>query len=185
MIGTAALASNESRVAEDRDVIFRIRFLSARPIRQAISKYMQLKQKPDEQLMARLKAFAEADFPDYIIITVQVESTNPNNDFQAAAATMLKLTTAELKNDTYLQRKGERLFLHEYQPPRNDGLGARFIFQRRVNGEPFITPEGGEVQFFSALNNRFIPENRNERRPHHLNMRFNINEMKYNGKLEY
>lgn len=179
------LASNDSRIAEERDVIFRIRFLSAKPVRQALSKYLQLKQKPDEQLMARLKAFAEADFPDYIIVTVLVESTNPNKDFQEAAATLLKLTTSELKSNTFLQIKGERLFLHEYQSPRSDGLGARFVFQRKVDGQPFITPEGGEVQFFSDLNNRFVPENRTERRPHHLNMRFKIKEMIYNGKLEY
>ncbi|HEY7910367.1 MAG TPA: hypothetical protein VIG62_00515 [Blastocatellia bacterium] len=179
------LASGESRIAQTNDVMFRIRFLSAKPIRQAISKYMQLKQKLDDQMIARLKAFAEADFPDYIVVTVQVESTNPNKDFQEAAATLLKLTTSELKNNTYLQIKGERLFLHEYQPPRNDGLGARFVFQRKVNGELFITPESDEVHFFSELNNRFKPDNRTERRPYHLNMRFKIKEMTYNGRLEY
>jgi len=53
-------------------------------------------------------------------------------------------------------------------------VGAGFIFPRIVEGKPFITTDSDEVLFFSQLNSG--PE---------LNMRFKINDMMFNGKLEY
>src|SRR5215510_6866051 len=76
MFGNESLSSGASRVANVFHVNFRIRFLSARPVRQAISRVMELKQKGaiNEQLGAQLRAFAAADFPDYIVITVLCDS---------------------------------------------------------------------------------------------------------------
>lgn len=182
------LDSGESRIAEVNDVIFRIRFLSAKPIRQAIARYMDIQHKGEmnEQLTNKLNAFAAADFPDFIIVTVQLESAQANRDIQAATAVLQSLTTSELKNNTYLLAKGgERLFLHEYQPPRNDGLGARFVFPRTVDGKPYLTPETSEVLFYTELNSRFVPSNRNERKPLFLSTRYKVKDMVYQGKLEY
>jgi hypothetical protein len=39
--------------------------------------------------------------------------------------------------------------LEEYVPPGKDGFGARFIFQRELNGQPFITKDTGEVRFYA------------------------------------
>lgn len=184
MTGTGRQDSGGSRIANVFHVNFRIRFLSAKPVRQAISRSMELKQKGElpEQLAAQLKAFAAADFPDFIIVTALCDSDQANAHLQEANARLNSRTTADLKNFAYLELKnGRRLFLHEYQAPRNDGLGARFVFQRLVDGKPFITPEGGEVRFVADLSQGGIPT----KLAYRLDRRFKISDMNFQGKLEY
>jgi hypothetical protein len=155
---------------------FRIRFLSAKPIRQAFSRIIEINHKDDmnDQLAAQIKAFAAGDFPDYIVIAVDVDSTETKGQLQRATALLQTRTTAELKNNTYLVAKGgQRLFLEEFQAPKKDGLGARFIFPRLVDGKPFISEESGEIKFVSDLSG-FV-----------LNTRFKARDMMFNGKLEY
>ena len=158
-------------------VNFRVRFFSAKPIRQALSRMIELQKKKgmDEQLAAQLKAFAAGEFLDYVIVTVTCDSTQPGANFQEALGLLQKTGTGEIKNDTFLETKGgQRVFLQEYQPPRGDGFGARFIFPRLVDGKPFITTEGDEVRFYSHLSETYK-----------LDQRFKIKNMLYDGKLEY
>ena len=201
MFGNESLSSGASRVANVFHVNFRIRFLSAKPVRQAISRVMELKQKGsiNEQLGAQLRAFAAADFPDYVIITVLCDSDQPNMRLQEATALLNNRTTADLKNNTFLELKdGRRVFLQEYQPPRNDGLGARFIFPRLVDGKPYIAAESGEIHFVSDLSQGGSPSSGVSRgqagsaatgssrsMSYTLDRRFKIAAMNYQGKLEY
>jgi len=201
MFGNDRLSSGASRVANVFHINFRIRFLSAKPVRQATSRAMELKQKGalNEQLATQLRAFAAADFPDYVIITVLCDSDQPNMRLQEATALLNSRTTADLKNNTFLELKdGRRIFLHEYQPPRNDGLGARFVFQRLVNGKPFITAESGEIHFVSDLSQGGSPAGGVSRGQatgatgsssnpmnYLLDRRFKLAAMNYQGKLEY
>ena len=161
-------------IADVTHVNLRIRLLSAKPVRQAISRSMELSQKGklSSQMAEQLKGFAAADFPDYVIVTLTSDSPNPSPLFQAVNSIFYQIITAELRNGTYLLVKGgQRVFLQEYQPPRKDGLGARFIFPRLVDGKPYITPDGGEVWFRSE--------------PLGLSMRYKIKDMILDGKLEY
>jgi hypothetical protein len=41
--------------------------------------------------------------------------------------------------------------LEEYVPPGKDGCGARFIFLRELDGQPFITKDTGEVRFYAEF----------------------------------
>jgi hypothetical protein len=158
-------------------VNFRIRFLSAKPVRQAISRQMELKQKGQisEEYAAQLKSFASGDFYEYIVVTVASDSREAGADAQQANSLLYTRGTAQLKNDTFLETKGgRRVFLHEFQKPKADGLGARFIFPRMVDGQPFLTPESGEVRFFTQLSEAYK-----------LDRRFKVKDMMYEGKLEY
>lgn len=141
MTGQGRVDSGQSRVQDVFRVNLRIRFLSAKPVRQAISHLMEMtnREKISAQLAERLKAFAAADFPDYIVITVTSESDRASRLMQETQASFYKLTTSELINNTYLLAGGRRVFLKEYQPPGNDGLGARYIFPKLPDGKPFIT----------------------------------------------
>ena len=145
-------------------------------MRQAISHLMEMtnREKISAQLAERLKAFAAADFPDYIVITVTSESDRASRLLQETQASFYKLTTSELINNTYLLAGGRRVFLKEYQPPGNDGLGARYIFPKLPDGKPFITAETGDVLFHSEPRGAVA-----------LNMRYKVKEMMYEGKLEY
>ena len=156
---------------------FRIRFLSAKPIRQAITRVLEAKQKQpvNGELAAHLKSLAEGEFNDIIIITVSCDSQQVGSNVQEAIALLRTRGTAELKNNTFLEVKGgKRLFLQEYQAPREDGLGARFIFSRLVDGKPFITSESEEIHFFTELNGTY-----------RLDRRYKVKDMMYDGKLEY
>ena len=171
-----AVVSNERREAEVPETKFHIRFFSAKPVRQATCRLIEIQRKGEisKQLTAQLEGLANADFPDYIIITVIMETAKSGSQMGAAASLLDRQTTSQLKADTYLSWKGKRLFLVEYQPPRPDGLGARFIFPRIVDGEPFIAETEGDVLFHSSLNSG--PE---------LSMRFKVKDMTFDGKLEY
>jgi hypothetical protein len=154
---------------------FRIRFLSAKPIRQAFARVMEAQQKqPNPQLSERLRNFIDRKFDDLIVVAVAFDSKDGR--FSGAAMQAFNSAiTSTLKNNTYLEVKGgKRLFLEAYQAPSNDGLGAKFIFPRIVEGQPFIKPESGEVRFYSEIAGSLK-----------LNMRFKVADMIYDGQLEY
>jgi hypothetical protein len=168
--------SSQTRAAGVNQVNIHIRFLSAKPVRQAISRIMEIRQKGEvnDQVAAQLKSFATSDFPDYVIVTLTVDGSESGGRLQEATSLLNKLTTVDLKNNTYLLVKDQRVFLQEYQAPRRDGLGARLIFPRVVDGKPIISDESDEVRFVSDLSANYK-----------LNMRYKVKEMIYQGKLEY
>lgn len=155
------------------NVKFIVRFFSARPVRQALVRLMELKQKPDPEMAQRLHAFAELKSTESIILTLSVETT----DQRYAGVAMQALSsaiTATLKNETYLERDGKRLFLHEYVPPGKDGFGARFIFLRMLDEKPFIDGNSGDVRFLTKYPGGLK-----------VDRRFKVADMIYDGQLEY
>jgi len=155
------------------NVKFIVRFFSARPVRQALIRMMELKQKPDPAVAERMHAFANVPSGDSIILTLSVETTDQRYAGQAMQA-MGSAVTATMKNETYLERDGKRHFLHEYIPPGKDGFGARFIFLRLVDEQPFIKDNTGEVRFVTKYPTGLK-----------VDRRFKVEEMLYEGKLEY
>jgi len=157
------------------NVKYTVRFFSARPVRRALVRLMELKQKPEPEAAQRLHAFADVKSENSIIITVTYES--PDQRYaQTVMQAMNSAITATLKNETYLERDGKRLFLEEYIPPGKDGFGARFIFLRN-SGEtqkPFIEGKSGEVRFFA----QFL-------RGPKIDRLFKLSDMMYEGELEY
>src|SRR5258708_31107856 len=113
---TTSQASRVSSGAVNQPVnlIFHVRFFSARPIREALARMMELEnEKLKGDQLTRLHNWAEIKSSDSIIVTVLFDSpdgryTGPAiQDFGSA-------TTATLKNDCYLQRSdGKQLFLQE------------------------------------------------------------------------
>jgi hypothetical protein len=156
------------------NIKYRIRFLSARPVRQAFARVIALDQPTeDPKVKAYMNDFVDRNFEKWIAVTVGFESNDQRFTAPALQA-FAGATTDSLKNKTYLERKdGKRLYLHIYQAPSSDGLGAKFIFERIVDERPFLNKESGEVRFVSEFAQI------------KLNMRFKVSEMTYDGKLEY
>ena len=177
---TFGTGPGQSRRSGDYNAYYmniRIRFLSSKPIREAFSRLIALKQKDamTPQLAAQLQAFATQDLPDYVIVAVDADATEAKNEIREFRALLDTRTTVDLKNNTYLTiQGGERVYVAEYQPPKKDGLGAKFIFPRKVNGKPVVTPENEEIQFYSDFSEKFK-----------LSMRYKVKDMMYGGKLEY
>jgi hypothetical protein len=156
------------------NIKFHVRFFSARPVRQALARIMELDRKPPPDVVARLHSFAELKSTESIIVTVTFESPDQRYSGEVMQA-FNSAITATLKNDTYLERSdGKKIFLEEYVPPGKDGFGARFIFLRDLEGQPFITKDTREVRFYAQYPNSGK-----------IDRRFKVAEMIYNGELEY
>jgi len=174
--GRSASRDTQGALNQATYLNFRIRFLSAKPIRQAFARVFELQQqnKPDQQLLEQLRSFVDRDFSQWIVVAVTFDSRDGR--FSGPAMQLFNsANTGLLQNTTYLEIKGgKRLFLTDYKAPINDGLGAKFIFPRMVDGQPFIKPDSGEVRFYSEIGQGVK-----------LNMRFKLSEMIYDGRLEY
>jgi hypothetical protein len=171
--GNDSARLNQGATNQAISVKYMVRFFSARPVRRALARMMELQQDPPAEIVQKLHTFADVVAKDSIIVTLTAEST----DQRAARSVMQSINsaiTATLKNDTYLERNGKRLFLEEYIPPGKDGFGARFIFLRTLDERPFIDDKNGEVRFYAKYPNG--PK---------IDRRFKVSEMIYNGALEY
>lgn len=159
------------------NVNFRVRLFSAKPVRQAFSRLIELQKKGElsEAAAAQLKALSEAEFADHIVISIDCDAPTATNKLQLAKAALVTSTAAEFKNNTYLLTKdGERLYVQDYQKPGKDGLGAKFIFPRMVNGKPYIAPGSGEITFRAQLGSIIA-----------INVRYQAKDLLFAGKLEY
>jgi hypothetical protein len=154
---------------------YHVRLLSAKPVREAFARMVLLAQdKPNEELVTQLQSFVDRDFDDYIVVAVAVEGTD-RRYLGPAAQTFVSATAEQLKNNVYLERKdGKRVFLMEYRAPTNDGMGAKFIFPRKSEGQPFLSAENGIVRFTAEMSQKVK-----------LNVKYKTSEMTYEGKLEY
>lgn len=156
-------------------VKYGIRFFSARPVRQAFMRVIQLKGKDLEpDVISRMNSFAEVPSTDSIIIAMTIEGTDKRS-LGKIMQVIDSAATGTLKNTTYLERNdGKRVFLEQYVPPGKDGFGARFIFRRLVDERPFLTKDFSDVRFVSEFGTSIK-----------LNMRFKLSDMMLNGQLEY
>lgn len=155
-------------------VKYQVRFLSAKPVRAAFARLVLLSRpEADEALTTQLQGFIDRDFSEYIIVSVGVQV----GDAKMAGPIMAAFTNANaeaLKQNVYLERKdGKKLYLLEYRAPVEDGMGAKFIFKRELDGQPFLS-ENDNVRFVAQLNERMK-----------LNTRYKLSDMLYDGKLEY
>lgn len=152
---------------------YRVRFLSAKPVRAAFVRMIELQGATPERV-AELRTFVDRDFADYVVISLSVDGTDRKR---------LGLATEEingsdeevLKKSAYLERKdGTRIFLTNYRAPGADGLGAKLVFPRSVDGKPFIESSSGELRFVLEMGKTIK-----------LSRKFKVAEMMYEGKLEY
>jgi hypothetical protein len=170
---TTGARIGEGAVNSAVNITFQVRFFSARPVRQALARMMEINNKPPDDVVAKLHQFAEMQSTNSIIVTVTFASPDQRysgivmQQFNSAA-------TGSLKNDAYLQRAdGKQLFLEEYVPPGKDGFGARFIFLREVDGEPFVKDANGDLRFYAKYPNGIK-----------IDRRFKLADMMYQGQLE-
>jgi hypothetical protein len=163
--------SSQGALNQATNINYRIRLLSARPIRQAFARLLILK---NPQMTEQLRTFAEQKTDQYIVIAVDFDSTD-RRFLGPAQQVFNSANDGVLKNNTYLEVKsGERIFLQQYRAPINDGMGAKFIFPRLVNNEPFVSADSGYLRFYSEVSKEI-----------RLNMRFKVSDLIYDGQLEY
>jgi hypothetical protein len=152
-------------------VRYHVRLLSAKPIRAAFVRLIEIQGAPPEKV-AQWRTFVDRDFGDYIVVTITIDG-----DQKRMGMIMTEIGKADaeaLKPKTYLERKdGKRVALMEYRAP-TDVLGAKFAFPRTLEGKPFIVADSGEVRFSTEVGKGLK-----------VSRRFKVSEMMYEGKLEY
>jgi len=172
--GSSNDRNSQGALNQATNIAYNIRLLSAKPIRQAFARRVMMQ---NPQMAEQLKAFAERQSDEYIVVAVDYNSA----DRRLSGPAMQQFNSANLatlKNTTYLETKdGKRVFLEQYMTPINDGMGAKFIFPRVVDGKPFVTRDSGFLRFYSEF-----PGSGNTLK---LNMRFKLSDMTYEEKLEY
>ena len=173
--------NNQSRASEGAynqavNVNYRIRFFSAKPIREALARSIFLQQEPAtrELLIPQMQSLIDRNFAPWIVVIVDFSAT----DGRLAGKAMQDFASATaegLKNKTYLERNdGKRIFLLDYRAPNGDGLGAKFIFPRMAADRPFLSAENSSVRFVAEVGANVK-----------LNRPFKVKDMMYQGKLEY
>ena len=171
--GAAASSAQSGESKAPTTVHYRVRLLTAKPIRAAFVRMIEL-QGASAERVAELRPFVDRDFGDYIVVTLSLDG----NDRKLMMPVQQALTSGDaaiLKETTFLERKdGTRVPLSQYRPPGQDGLGAKFVFPRTVDGKPFIDAGSGEVRFGTELAKGVK-----------IVRRFKISEMMYDGKLEF
>ncbi len=161
---------------------FTVRLFSARPIREAYVRMMQILNKYDQmppeqkqEFNARFRKALSLDVSDRVIIALDYATNDPNatRDLRTFLETA---RTETLKQSVYLiaPRHG-RLELREYYPPSPDGTGAKFIFPRLVNGQPVLGTQDKEIRFdffIAPIGQRLF-------------LTFKAPKLMYQGQLEY
>jgi hypothetical protein len=158
---------------------YRVRFFSAKPIREAFARMIVLQQQNADEgklrsLAEKMQGWIDADLGDIIVLAVTVEATDRRLSGPVEQA--LRSATAEtLKGKCYLERNdGKRVEINIYEQPTADQTGAKFVFARSLDGQPFITPETESVRFVAEFNDKIK-----------VNRKYKVSEMMYNGKLEF
>jgi len=133
---------------------FYVRFLSARPIREAYARIQQIYYGYDDMDQQEKAQFEkdqqpniEMTSPDWIVVSVAFRSNDPNEEsdvrrwFQSETVRTLK-TKAFLSTPTCSQVE-----VSAYFPPREESVGAKFVFPRVVDGIPVVTEDCDAVTF--------------------------------------
>jgi hypothetical protein len=200
--GDSASRREQGATNQATSVTYRIRWLSARPIRAALARQFELEK---GAMNEQLRFFAEGPSEKRVVVAVTFES----NDQRFGAKVMQAFNSANpgvLKNNTYLERKdGKRIFLQEYVPPQQNPLAsAMFIFPRMVDERAMLDEHSGNVRFHSEYDNktaldptlsraqtsnttRVAGVSNQTESPYkfRLDMKFKAAEMVFNGRLEY
>ncbi|MGI8782860.1 MAG: hypothetical protein ACR2L2_04310 [Acidobacteriota bacterium] len=158
---------------------FFVRILSARPVREAFARVNQIQHGYDQMAAGEKRELDALTFPGvemdvsrWIILTVSFRSSDRNEELRVKQFFDVQ-TTETIRNRTFLStsRLGQ-VQLAAYYPPREDELGAKFVFPRELEGVPVISSGDSSFAFELALPG-FDPE---------LRTTFTISEMLVDGQ---
>lgn len=133
---------------------FFVRFLSARPIREAFARINEIRLHEEgfslsesEELRARIRRNLEIDVSRWIVVTVSSRSNNPSEEERVSQFFQVQ-NVESLRNQAFLSTAAfPRLQLVAYYPPRDELVGAKFVFPRQVSGKAVVRREDKAVTF--------------------------------------
>jgi hypothetical protein len=129
-----------------------VRFLSARPIREAYARIQQIQHGYDKMSPREKLQFEAAQLPNldldvskWIVLSVSFRSNDPNEE--SSVRRFFQSETAKtLKTKAYLSTSScPQVELSAYFSQREESVGAKFVFPRAVNGVPVLTKESQNI----------------------------------------
>ena len=133
---------------------FFVRFLSARPIREGYARVKQLEHSYDQlspeeknRVDMSLRPVLELNVESWIVVAVSFRSNDP--DLESRVRQFWRDQTAgTLQNQTFLSSEHfPQIQLAAYYPPLEEGIGAKFVFPKDINGVPVVLAEDKTVTF--------------------------------------
>lgn len=160
---------------------FYTRILSSLPVRQAfvrVARHAHDYENLSSDDRARFDRLASPglnlDFDDWIVIAVFFRSNDPDRELEVKRFFEVA-TTASLQNRVFLSTpESGQIPLLGYVPPRGDGVGAKFIFPRKVEDRKIVTQHTKSLVFELEV-------------PHAeplLSVIFDVGKMRRGGRLE-
>jgi len=133
---------------------FYVRFLSAEPIREAYARILQIEhgydklaQDDKQRFDEMLEPVLELDVESWIVVAVSFRSNDPDQEIQIRRFCQSQ-TTATLKDKAFLSTdRHPQVKLHAYYPPLEEGVGAKFVFPRTINGVDLVSSGKGHISF--------------------------------------
>jgi hypothetical protein len=147
---TRVISGVGSGISGEKEIFntYYVRFLSARPIREAYARIQQIQHGYDKMSPDKKKQFEEAQLPNldmdvsrWIVVSVSFRSNDPNEE-SSVRRFFQSETVKTLKTKAFLSTSScPQVELSAYFPQREESVGARFVFPRKVNGVPIVTKE--------------------------------------------
>ncbi len=133
---------------------FFTRLLSARPIREALARVHQIRASYDKlpeaerkKLDSNLQSGLDADMSNWLVLTVTFRSNNIQLEKEVRRF-FDKESAESLLDAAFLStREFSQIRLAAYYPPQGDGVGAKFVFPRLIDGRPIVTRESPQILF--------------------------------------
>ena len=159
---------------------FYTRILSSLPVRQAFVRVEQHVHDYDSLSASEKARFddlatpgLELDFEDWIVLAVSFRSNDADNEREIDRYLEVS-TTDSLKNQAFLSTSSvSQVRLKGYFPPQGDGVGAKFVFPRTVDGRPVVADDTETLVFELE-----IPDAKPI-----LSVTFVVRELKWGGEL--
>lgn len=151
---TRVISGVGSGISGEKEIFntYYVRFLSARPIREAYARIQQIQYGYDQMPPAEKARFDAAQLPNldldvsrWIVLSVSFRSNDPNEE--SSVRRFFQSETVEtLKTKAFLSTPScPQVELSAYFPQREESVGAKFVFPRKVNGSPVLTRECPDV----------------------------------------
>jgi hypothetical protein len=133
---------------------FFVRFLSASPIREAYARVSQIQSGYDQMSREEQKRFDSSiesglklDVRQWIVVTLSFRSNDQSLEHRVKQFLETQ-TTETMESRAFLSTaRVPQLQIAAYYPPREEVVGARFVFPRRLNDRPAVAPSDDKVTF--------------------------------------
>jgi hypothetical protein len=133
---------------------FFVRFLSAAPIREAYARVSQIRGGYDQMSREEQKKFDSAiepglklDVRRWIVVTLNFRSNDQSLEHRVKQF-LETHTTETMKGRVHLSTAHiPQLEIAAYYPPREEVVGAKFVFPRRMNDRPVVAAGEDQVIF--------------------------------------